>query len=356
MTNFDLIILGNGLAGKCLLYELLKNNSKPLKIAQISSNELAVPCSMNSTSFVSLNGTRTGVSPLGDTIFDSYKEVVSFIQNEQPDGVFPCDHFHLDPNGPNELVNRFGSAQVLKDLKDLPFTLKGPLFGVLDKGYLFYPHIFLPWFDHYLQEKGGDLISEISDFIINIDVEGEKAILTSHSGKIYQTKKLLLASGAYTKIFEGIFPPSLKIEKSKVVSGSFIVFKDINWGSQDVVFTLNGFNLIYRAQNKTLLLGGTSSKEGIDLALIRQLKEHYSEFQTIFSPKLAPFPEFKKGEFISGRRHKGVGRRPFWDQIPILNSKAMVFGSFGHYKNGYSFPFLAAKDLIPKVLALNPVQ
>ncbi len=330
--NIDLLIIGDGIASKLFQFYA----PKEMKIMVLSDPEFAPPCSFNTTSVVSLFGTRKGLSDLGDLNVDSFNAFEDFIKEHAPHGVEKALHFHLDPEGPAALMKRFGSAKAIEQLTS-HISLPEKTFMAQENSYTVYPNEFLSWLDEQnhknlpLLEKRVMSVRQFEKMDTGFRVgDGEKSITSS---------KVLLCMGAYTKIFESLFEEYKVIERSKIVSGSYLHFHHVNWGKEDLIFTLRKTNLIYRANDQSLLLGGTHGPEGILLPYVRELKNDYEYFQKILGSYLR-WPRFKNAEMISGIRHKGQRRRPFYGELD-----KNLFALISLYKNGFSYPFFMAPKL-----------
>jgi len=102
-------------------------------------------------------------------------------------------------------------------------------------------------------------------------------------------------------------------------------------------FALSKFNVIYRAIDRTLMLGGTSTK-GLQCFHPLDMREQYDLAKSVFKEAL---PEFNKAFFSCGERSKLPGRRTFWGQL-----EGSVYAIRGLYKNGFTLSFLAAHELL----------
>jgi len=334
---YDLTVIGNGIAANLFLIEHLKK--APLKTLQIHSNVLAPPCSLNTTGTVVLDGVRMGVSPLGDLIFKSFEAFKSYYQEHNPPGVDPAT-FYLLTHGEgreseSEFVRRFGSFEKI----NCPLKTKEDHTGKAWEGFVITPQLLM----NYLEDKKNEFSPTIKNDLV-IGIENQKGNITIKllSGESITTKKLLLCTGAYTKLYEAIYPQKEEISKSKILPGSFLETENIDLGESSFAIQKNRQNLIYNASSKKLILGATQQKTLIQAPDYKKLVEIHQNFSNLLEMDLPPISAF---QVKSGLRHKGVRRKPFWGKL-----EEEIYGFFSLYKKGLSFPFLAAKELSEEML------
>ncbi len=325
----DLIIIGNGIAANCFLWELQKQNRK-MSILKIHSENLAPSCSLNSTSIISLRGVTKGISPLGDELFESYQLAESFIQAENPDGVAPSKFYSIcEEEEKEEYLRRFGSFE------DIEFpALKEKFSGKIWDGYIIDAEKFLS----FLQRKAQDSHTSISALITSTEITEEGVTVSTLEGKTYSARRLLICAGAYTKIYESLYPVHNAIKGSQSVPGAYLEKGSVDLGQKSYVVTRGRENLIYLAETKTLKIGTTIQKNGIEAADFAKLNEIYENFQDIFKEEL---PNISNFEVKVGLRQKGVKRMPFYGKVA-----PNVFALISLYKNGFTFPFLGAKKVL----------
>lgn len=342
MKTYDLIIIGNGISSKTFCYYLSKQENPFLKkVAVVSDSKMAPACSLSTTSIVSLFGTQKGLSDLGDLNVDSYKAFDSFVNEHKPEGVSSAKQFHLDSQGPAALVKRFGNAKATSSLCE-NIDLPQKIFMAQESSYVVYPKVFMEWLDKQINASSIIDLVTLSYHVRSINYIDDGVIVDNGKEKL-KAKILVLCSGAHTKINEVLYPKQKPVNNSKVVSGSYIQFNNVNWGKEDLIFTLNKTNLIYRHLDQVLLLGGTHCSFGVNLPYVRELKDSYEYFQNVLGGSL-PWPSFKSGEFLTGLRHKGQKRRPFYGKL-----ENNVYAQIGLYKNGFSYPFYMAPLLLKQI-------
>lgn len=332
----DLVVIGNGIAANLFLIEYLNRTSK--NVLQIHSEDKAPPCSLSTTGTVVLDGVRMGVSPLGDLIYKSFKAFKDYYQEFNPTGVDPAKFYLLTHDNPreseSEFTRRFGSFEKIQT----PLKSREEHTGKIWDGFVINPEPFIS----YLEGKKNALGPSIKkDLLIGIEKQKDTILLKLLSGETVTTKKLLLCTGAYTKMYEAIYPPKEEITKSKVLPGSYME-TELDLGESSFSIQRNRENLIYNGSYKKLIIGATQQRTLVQAPDYQRLNEIHQNFSNLLVVDLPPLESF---EVKSGLRHKGVRRKPFWGQLD-----KGIYGFFSLYKKGLSFPFLAAKELVDEML------
>lgn len=332
---YDLTVIGNGIAANVFLAEYLK---KANNVLQIHSPDKAPPCSLNTTGTVVLDGVRMGVSPLGDLIFKSFEAFTNYYNTHQPTGVDPARFFLLTHGdgreSESEFTRRFGSFENI----ETPLKTKDSHTGKEWGGFVINPGPFM----EYLENKKLALNPTIQkDLLTGMEKTKEGITLKLLSGETVLTKKVLLATGAYTKIYETIYPPKEEISKSKILPGSYLE-SEMDLGASSFAIQKNRENLIYHGPYKKLVLGATQQKNLVQAPDYQKLAHIHQSFSDLLEMEL---PELSTFKVKSGIRHKGVRRKPFWGELD-----KDVYGFFSLYKKGLSFPFFAVNELLEKML------
>jgi len=344
--QYDFIIVGKGLAAQCFLFELSKTNEQ-YKILQISNEDKLPACTFKTTSVVCLNGVKTNVSALGDLIYESYVQTEEFFKKQKPDGVYPGTQFSLckqEDEGREDFERRFGDVHKFSSFANLVHFNERELWGRRWDCYLIEPRELMNWLTNKINENLD--IESIKGEVVDFDYDGHVVLSNDEN---YNAKNIIICSGAYSKtFFEEKISDDILI-RSKVVPGQYLTFDNIDWGEENIVIAKKHHNLIYRAYTNKVMIGGTTIKDEKDLESDDLLKEQYDSFSQLLSPDLN-LPPYENGHIQVGLRHKGVKRSPFWGAIDkALWKKSRVFGLFGLYKNGFSFPFFGAKELLNEV-------
>lgn len=324
MKNFDIILVGDGLAARLLLYEMSQRQSfLDKKILQISSPINFPECSTRTTSVVSGGVHEKGISKLGDLLVDSYNSFTSFVNEYNDLGMF-CEKSpqyyvfdeHMTEHKKEMFLKRFGHE--LEDFQHCKVASK--------QSYLVFSEKLLSFLkDLYVKKLN---LTHVKETYIE---HKESALRTDVS--TYNGDKIILATGAYSSFFE----PSLDTKLGKAVSGSYLKWDNISLDIDNFVFSKGHFNLIHRKSKGELLFGGTSFEGHIHAHNLRELKSEFSLFKDMINFDL----DVQNANVITGLRHKCSKRLPVCKKI---NANTYVFSGF--YKNGFTFPFYLKKILI----------
>ena len=302
------IIVGSGVAAHAFLWtyaKKVKDNGLdlPRRIQWIKS-PIIPTCSFNSTSIISKAGLQRSVSPLGDQLLDGFEV---FEKNfKDYDYVETALQKHLPHGDPDNFNKRYSDA---------PKTC-----------YIVHSTMFLAKLESEFCEIFGNSLELINETVIS---ENHQSIQLQ-SRKLH-FKRLFLFLGAGNKLYD-------KDPGGRAVVGQYAeVSTDL--GDKGFVRSKGPHNLIYRAMDKTLLVGSLDDKEdelGWPVLGHRsnRLKSFLTEFDITLSDDLI-------WQVKSGVRHKGIKRQPFWGEV-----RPNVFSVHGLYKNGYTLAFLAAKELL----------
>lgn len=312
-NKFDFIVVGNGIAARCLLREMAKDAKFQNKnILVLSKNSFLHSCSTHTTSVVCLSGIERGVSPLGDLIVDSYDLAKEYYES-------------LD----SSIVERAVQFQVKNDDQ-------GRVSIRENKAYIIHPEKLLAQIEHEYKEILN--ITFKDDIVAKIE---NGAVLTLNN-ECYKSDRIIVAAGAWSNFLQKDIKCD-DLNRSKFVSGSYLTFSNIDFGNEAFTYAYGHFNIIYRATTHELLIGGTTVKENIEAPSVAELEEQYKTFENLFKEihrDKYVMPEFSKGKITTGMRHKGRKRTPFFGQV----SEGLFLMS-GLYKNGFSFPFYGAKKI-----------
>lgn len=325
------IVVGGGISGKLLCF-YLRQKFPSESIVNICSSNLVYPCSLRTTGLVSLSGITKDVSPLGDMLFDAYHSFVEFFEQNKPDGIIKAQHLWTerdDIDGQGKIKRRFGKINNYTSFKTLKFSEK--LIGQVMNSFLVLPEKFLTWLD-----QNSPRIVRINGFVSKVERKNEIR-LTLNDGAEYVGKRVFWATGHGTDLIKELLP---SLESYGSVVQSYYFKKSMDLGDESFCFALKSESFIYRATEKTLLIGGTSQKEELlapDLEKNKKLLEHFGSILKL--PNL-----HKDWTLMDGRRHKGKSRKPFWGKIA-----ANEYAIFGLYKNGWSYPFLGIPEILNKL-------
>ncbi len=335
----NIIVVGNGIAAKCVVYSL--NNQGFNNITLIADDIKAPRCSTRTTSTNCLRGTEKGVSDLGDLILKSYKDFEKFFQRHQPEGVTKSIETHTTPINTSKLDKwkRRYSVYTQKSLFDyFSRELDQKFFSVDNEAYFVFPELFFKWFDQKLNFK------QVEGFVEKI--EG-KSVLLKSSERI-EFDELILCTSYMTKSFMDSMTEDKKLllAKAKPVAGTYLSFalslfdaSQINL-EKDYCFRIDDIHLLVRPTAGDVLIGSSSRSTGLDFSDdTAAMIEMYERFKNYMGESLT-LPSFEKADLLTGIRHKGRARRPFWGQV-----NENVYAVWGLYKNAFTFAFTAGEDI-----------
>ena len=335
---FDLIVVGNGLAAQAFLKEFLnEKKSQNFLVAQVYSEVMAPACSNHSTASVSLNGVEVGVSELGDTLRSGFFSFKDFFETNHPPGIVEVEQLisHTTEVYKGKLIRRY------KQISDFhhPYLITPETSGVKLKSYLVSPDIFLAYMQ---KEINNPKITKFEKFVKKVEKVDGLIECTLEDNSIIKSKKILLCTGAYARIYCDFFPETQKLFPTQVVAGSFLS-RTIDLKQDSFYVTIDGHNLQYRSTDQNLLMGSASLYGNVGVPDYQKLKEIFDFFSRITNLPLGTFDDY---EIKNGVRHKGIRRRPM---IGALDDEKLVFINSALYKNGYSLPFYAAKKLMQEI-------
>lgn len=333
---YDLVIIGNGIFANVFLHEInqLVNKSQNFTVAKVFSEELAPNCSLRTTSTVSQNGIEEGVSHLGDLLLKSYLAFESFFQLNQNCGIYPAKQylFSVDDDHHQKLSCRYhNNMRVISH----PAFMENKMGVVLDS-YIVVPEEMFSYFNQIDKNYHLDEYSKMAD---SIEENRDHVVVTLADKSEILAKKVLLATGAYSRINSHLFSQTNfgeKIKQTKIVAGSYLI-KKFNYPT-DLYFTINGHNLVYRKSSGELIIGSTSVEGAMTAPDLVSLKSIFETVKNAISLELGNFSDY---QVVTGLRHKGQKRIPFFEAI--THSENIWFFN-GAYKNGWSLPFHFAKE------------
>ncbi|MBP9674572.1 MAG: FAD-binding oxidoreductase [Bacteriovoracaceae bacterium] len=314
-------LVGQGLSAEVFLYYFLKDlQATSLEITQFYAEDFAPACSLKSTAMAHTQGIQYGISPLGDLLLKAFEETVTFCDLEKPLGVEHIPYyFSAHPTQNSNLIKRFSHLQKKEHLSFFPLSTN--IFT--EDALQFSPPIFLSW----LRDKNKSFKNYKTEhrFIRSYqDLKGFDAVVW--------------CTGAYNNIFS-----PLEKKEGQVVAGSYLQFTNVLWEQSSFGLTWIGEHkktqLVYHKKQGILLLGNTSIPSALFMSSADLLKKQYDEMTSLLT---LPLPHFNEASFYTGQRYKLSKRKPYWGKVLHLPQHYSIFGL---YKNGYTFSFLAAKEL-----------
>lgn len=334
-----LIIIGNGIASWRVNAELEKKFID-WRIIRIGSEAFGPKCSFRTTSVNCLRGTKKGISPLGDLIVDSHNEFLSCFAKESPEGVTRGLEFQTwpvdDPQEEAKWGRRFPQAEVAEEIAGI--KLVKPAKTAKSEAYFIEPRAFYQW-----QRRRFKRTEFLEDFVIGAEKKGRSYWLKTQKGRELVADKLFLCAGNLSGVFGPLFEkPQAKafLDKCKSVRGTYLASSIKKLQGESFSLALGKSRLIYRSSDDVLLIGSTSeNNSALSLPMKNEIRDIYGHIRSgLSNPGL--LPPFERWEVVTGIRHKGAKRMPFWGELG-----QNFYGVFGLYKNAFSFAFLAGKEI-----------
>lgn len=304
------IIVGNGIAAHAFLWTY----ARKLKMGHLDQarrliwikSPLVPTCSLTSTSLVSRAGLQYGVSIFGDQLLQAY-EIFEDLCAHLP-GVEKAKQAHRRHGDLENFKKRYG---------DVPGHC-----------YIVENTLFLQTLEAQIKESLGHRLTIKYDTLLDHD---DKMVYL-HSKENIAFHQLFLMLGAGNKLYA-------KDPGGKSVVGQY-AYALVDLGKESFVISRGPHNLIYRHRDQTLLVGSLDDKDDLlGWPLLAARSHGLKEILKTFDYDL---PRNLNWTVVSGVRHKGIKRRPFWGEI-----SKNVYSVHGLYKNGYSLSFLGAKGCHP---------
>jgi len=328
-NHFDIIVVGNGIAAHCLLWDIAKLN-KSLRILRIYDDQAFPSCTTRTTSVVSMDVHKKGMSHLGDILVNSHEAFKRFVDTYKPSGVYEAKQFYvfdetMDEQRKSQYLSRYGN--VIVDV----FGAK----GVYKNSYVIKPELLI----QFMEEAISASRLEITHKIARVDKIENKTVFSE--AKSFSFKNLILATSAYTNLFYS----NHALPQGKPVSGSYYIWNNIDldkYFNQSTVLSKGHFNIIYRSDSKELLFGGTSKEGLIFENHVMELESEYTKLKAFFLG--IDLPSIGEAQSFTGIRHKGKKRIPFADKV-----EDNIYVMNALYKNGFSFPFFGSSKIVQEL-------
>jgi len=324
--SVDILVVGDGISARAMLWKL--QTSFKGSVLQVFDNRLYPPSSFNSTGVVAFNGQKKGVSPLGDVLREG---VEFFFKNIASCGLMGMEKGQLVDtcvDGDDRLMRRYGKEERIEKC-NFPFALSSGFNFAREEAIFINPKIFMSslmeQYFYDFEEKN------------LVDIKDHSAIFSD--GTSINFGKIILCSGVGLTdlVAFGIEDERPIIE----VAGSFYHWKK-DLGPSSFALGLGKSNLVYRASDNCLMLGGTTQKDEIVAHDGSELSSFYLSAKKIASSFLPPAEEAK---VFSGIRVKGPRRLPLFEEL-----KKDVFVLGAAYKTGWSQAFYGSAKLIEKII------
>lgn len=335
---YDLAVIGNGVAAQSFLWNLSEGESKSqnFSIAHIFSNELAPACTLRSSATVSLNGIDEDVSPLGNDMREAFFLFDELFKKHHPPGVEVVKRTVVS-------TNEGDTKKLLRRYKTLT-TVKHPLIheeyqGCEYDSYLITPELFSKWLSDNIKIKK----TNFPHFAKDMEKNGETFAIKLLNGEVVLAKKVLFATGAFSKIFERFYAPpeaeSIEV-KNTIKAGSFLE-REVELGQKSFYLSIDGHLVLYRHNSfeKKLIIGNVTTIGAYEAPDMAGLKKLFETLKALLTFNPGEFSDFK---VTTGLRHKAPKRMLI---ASAIDPERKLFRINGLYKNGFTMSFLAAKRM-----------
>ncbi|MBY0415998.1 MAG: hypothetical protein K2Q18_17635, partial [Bdellovibrionales bacterium] len=331
---YDLALIGNGIAAQSFLWNLSNkkklfedSKSQNFTLAHIYSEALLPSCSLKSTATVSLNGIDEDVSTLGNDMREAFFLFDNLVKSHGPKGVEEVERVVIstNENDTKKLLRRYKKLDEIKSEK-----IKGLYPGVSYKSFMITPEVFSNW----LSEKSFVRKTDYQFFVKNLEKHDDLYHLILEDGTIVIAKKIIFATGAFSKIFEKFYmtTESESIElKNQIKAGSYLE-RNIDLKTESFYISIDGHQILYRnnAFEKKLIVGNGMTVGAFEAPDLQTLSQVFLKFKEILSVDIGEISDFK---IITGLRHKGPKRLMICEKI---DREGTLFRINGLYKNGYT--------------------
>ncbi len=317
-------IIGGGIAARSLLFVMAKK-SFVSKIIVFYSDSFAFPCSYHSTAIVAPRGVSTGLSSLGDSLFEGFTRFEEHVNNDRPEGVIVDPQFTGAVSKIEAFKRRYPDGEIASSAGAL--QLNEECYIAKESAYLIRPREYLNWL---LNEAQKNLdITLINSFVTQV----KDGTITTADGNEFSPDQIIFTAGVQNDLWQEFFPEK---KNTKSAQGCYLEFSGVKLG-ESFSLTLEGDNLIYDAGKETLLLGSTTRESRLELPPEKALFEVYENLSRRVGITL---PAFSKGTIRTGLREKGPKREPYL----LKNGNCFMLG--GYYKNGYRVSLSMAHKLL----------
>lgn len=322
----SVLIVGDGIAAWCLSFYL---NQVGKACDHFSQEKISSACSLNSTAINCLRGTQKGISFLGDLMVDSYHDFSKFNERFLPAGVTEGVEVHFF-NDLDRFKRRYPNFAKHKG----EYPVQNFDYYQLEPAQMISPEKLKIWFHQQAHKTQYQSV-----WVRSIEAYKNGFRVKAGGDELFY-KEVYLCGGAMMNTlargFSSVFDTYLDF--STAVCGSYYEYEiDEDFYPEDISFSLDKYHVIIHGREGKLLVGSTSQPGALKLP-----SPELSEIDTFARDRMQiDIPPLEEAKIKTGLRFKGRKRTPFWGEIaPGLKVVC------GLYKNGYSFAFKAAKDLV----------
>ncbi|HXH32255.1 MAG TPA: FAD-dependent oxidoreductase [Bacteriovoracaceae bacterium] len=318
-----LAIIGGGITGRSLLYNLAKEKKRFTSIHVFNSDSFAPACSRSSTAVVAKRGVSAGHSQLGDLLAKGFEDFQAHVREAAPPGVSSLLQLSVATKKLEAFHARFPQAVQATEAAFLKLRQQASI--CLEEAFHINPPVYLEWL---LRESERTLpIVLHEDLVMSTEESGERiSIRTLNSRVPLIVDQVVFAGGVQNSFWKGLLPDPAGVA-AKTVPGSYYQFQNIELPCPSFSLTFDGENLIYSSELNRLLVGSTSNVSFCQLPPTEDLVGIYRRFQQRLELEL---PDLAAGVIKTGVREKARRREPY------VVSAGRTFFIGGMYKNGFT--------------------
>ncbi len=325
-----LLVIGGGIGAWAFIRAL---DESPVgntfdEIHQVEAPALAPSCSVSSTAVAALRGTRAGLSALGDELVADWE--VARSQLARLEGVVAG---HLTTACWSERDERRFSH--LATSMAPPLDLKSsPALLAREEAYIIAPSRALA------SVRGACArVRTTQSLVTGVEALSEGIEVRLLGDQRLRYDQVVVCAGAWESWLATSAAPL-----TRAVRGSYAHWDNVDYGRESFAFTIDGTNLVYRAEELVFLLGASSEKEEgrlwPDAAAVEQ---RWRSTQERLAVELPPWDQAR---LHTGLRQVGPQRRPY-----IQSPAERVLFAGGLYKNGWISAWGQAQRLVARLSA-----
>ena len=323
-----LAIVGGGLMGRSLIYTLAKEQKYFEKIVLFSSDQITIPCTLNSTAIVARRGITRGHSRLGDLLFEGHELFSDHVISDRPHGIETVTQYNGALTKLDTFLERFPNSSLSDKFFNQKFYLSE------ENAFMVDPRTYINWLLNESKSFYQNSFETLDDMVIDI-LEEDRVYLKTLNGNKFEFDKVIFAGGSYNRFWASRVPDT-KLNISKPVQGSYLEFNHVPWDRPSFSLTLEGDNLIWNNPLKRLFIGSTTNDSIHYLPPKRELTLIYERLSQRVNLK---FPPIERSVFKVGLREKAQKREPY-----IIEKGRSVFVG-GLYKNAFTLALKLARTI-----------
>ncbi len=322
-----LLVIGGGVGAWAFLRALEASSvvDRFDDIHQVEAPALAPPCSIDSTAVAALRGTRVGLSELGDELVADWAVARTILPR-----LAGATHAKLTTACWEERDQRRFQHLARAAEPPLPLADAAPVLALEEAWIIDPPQVLASL------RAACSRVRTRQAFVKGWETLGDRTLVRFLDGPEENYDQVVVCAGAWTG---WLMTPS---PAPRSVRGTFARWDEVAFGAESFAFTVDGINLIYRADARVLLLGASTEVEDgrlwPDAAIVRE------QWAKVAAHLAIPLPAWEDATLHTGMRQRGPQRRPF---IHAPAPNVLVAG--GLYKNGWVSAWGQAERLLARL-------